>query len=379
MPERLVEVFLGLQHPGAPGNVAFRLRLDGERVVDVDLVPGFLHRGFEKLAEYRRWDTNVVLIPRICVEDPDNHEYGYVLAVEDLYGVEPPRKAKVVRPIIAEMSRMASHLMWLHFMGHGVGARFVGSWSFSAREEILKWFDYVTGHRVYHHYMAPGGIRWNIPKDFKERTIKVLNFVESIVDDIVKAFVENPITVMRTRGLGKLSPQEAIELGATGPVLRASGLRYDMRKVKPYDAYSEVDFEIPTGKYGDAYDRILVRVEEIRQSIRIIRQLLDMVSYEEMPYRYQLPPKAPDGEGLARVEAARGEYLVHIVSVGKIPTKVRVIGTGGLTPYRIRLRTPSMPFLTTVLKHIVRKEEITIADFPVLVKSLDPCPPDIDR
>ena len=366
---RTVEIFLGPQHPGAPGNVAFKLTLDGERVVDAEVVPGYLHRGFEKLMEYRWWEVNVVMAPRFCVEDPDNFELAYVLAVENLYGIEVPEKAKYVRTIIAEMSRIQSHLFWLLFMGAAVGARYIPSWAMAAREEILKWYDYITGHRIYHHYLVPGGIRWNIPRDFRERTLKVLKFVNKIVDDIKKALYENKIFIARTRGIGILKPQDAIRLSATGPVLRGSGVRYDVRKVDPYEAYDEVEFNIPVGEYGDTYDRCLVRLKEIYESMNIIRQLLDKVEklIDDKHYRYKIPLVAPPGEGIGRVESARGEYIVHITS------------TGGQTPYRIRLRTPSMPHLTTVIKHIVKNEEVTIADFPIIVKSLDPCAPDLDR
>lgn len=363
---REVEVLLGPQHPGAPGNVAFLLKLDGERVIDADVVPGYLHRGFEKMMEYRWWEVDVVMSARFCVEDPDNFELTYVRAVEDVYGLDPPEKAKRVRTIIAEMGRIQSHLFWLLFMGAAVGARYIPSWAMAAREEILKWYDYITGHRVYHHYMVPGGIRWNIPKDFQERTLKVLRFVEKIVNDIKKALFDNKIFQSRTRGIGVLKASDAIRLGATGPVLRGSGIRHDIRIIDPYEAYEEVEFEVPIGEHGDSYDRCLVRLKEIYQSISIIRQLVGKVSTEGA-YRYKIPLVAPPGEGIGRVETARGEYLIHITS------------TGGQTPYRIRLRTPSMPHLTTVIKHVLKNEEITIADFPVFVKSLDPCAPDLDR
>ncbi len=366
MASKTVEIFLGPQHAGAPGNIAFKLKLEGERVVDAETIPGYLHRGFEKLMEYRWWDVNVVLAPRFCVEDPDNYELAYVLAVEDVFGVEPPEKARYVRTVIAEMGRIQSHLFWLLFMGGSSGARYIPSWSMAAREEILKWFDYMTGHRIYHHYMTPGGIRWDVPQDFQERTLKVLKFVEKMIKDIEEAFIKNKIFIARTRGLGVLKAVDAIRLGATGPVLRATGLKYDIRRVDPYEAYDEVEFEVPVGAVGDSYDRCLVRVSEIYQSINIIRQLVPKIKPGGI-YRYKLPMVAPEGESLSRVETARGEYLIHLTS------------TSGQTPYRVRLRTPSMAHLTTVIKHVIKNEEITIADLPIFVASLDPCPPDLDR
>ena len=370
-------IFLGPQHPGAPGNVAFKVWLKGEKVVKAELVPGFLHRGFEKMMENRWWEVNVVLSPRYCVEDPDNFELAYVLAVEDLFGVEAPEKAKVVRTIVAEMSRIQSHLFWLMHMGGATGARYIPAWAMAAREEILKWYDYVTGHRIYHHYMTPGGIRWNVPKDFKEVTLRTLNKVMPIVKDIEDAFVNNRILRARTEGVGVVKGYVAVQLNATGPTLRAAGIKYDVRKVDPYEAYGDVDFEVPTGTEGDSHDRIVVRIKEIYQSKHIIEQLVERVRPDDLEYRVKMPllppPSLPwpavarHGEGMSRVEAARGEAMVHVV------------GIKDRKPYRVKLITPSMPLLTTVMDYIIEHEDVTIADLPIIVMSLDPCAPDIDR
>lgn len=371
---KVLKVFLGPQHPGAPGNVGFRLLLDGERVLDIDLIPGFLHRGFEKMMEYRRWDMDLVMAPRICVEDPDHVELTYTHAIEQIFGIEPPEKAKYVRVIVAEFSRLASHLLWMiHFAGP-IAARYAVSWAIAAREEILKWFDYVTGHRIYHHYIYPGGIRWDIPSDFKEKTLKVLRVIKPLIDDLNEGFFHHPIFEKRARDLGRLKANDAIRLGASGPVLRGSGVKFDLRKTLKYDAYGELDFEIPTEDYGDSYDRSLIRLREIYISMEIIRQAVEKMP-KEGPYRYRLSPTIPAGEGIGRVESARGEFVAHIYQ--KPPGKYKY--SKPLNPYRIKFRGPTMALLTTVLKHIVTKEEITVADLPVLIGSLDPCPPDIDR
>ncbi len=372
MSKRVISIFLGPQHPGAPGNVAFKLLVDGERVLDIELVPGFLHRGFEKMMEYRRWDMDLVMSARICVEDPDHVELAFTHALEQIYGIEPPEKAKYVRVVVAEFSRLASHLLWMmHFAGP-IAARYATSWAIAAREEILKWFDYVTGHRIYHHYIFPGGIRWDIPSDFKERTLKVLKHIEPLIRDLEKGFFKHPIFVKRARDLGRLKPGDAIRLGATGPVLRGSGVKHDLRKLLKYDAYGEIDFEIAHGEYGDSYDRAMVRLKEMYISMEIIKQAISKMPIDG-PYRWRLQPAIPAGEGIGRVESARGEFIAHIIN--KPPNKF----SGPLTPYRVKFRGPTMAHLTTVLKHIVRNEEITIADLPVLIGSLDPCPPDIDR
>lgn len=364
--EKYLELYFGPQHPGVPGNVAFKLWLDGERVIDVELVPGFLLRGFEKMMENRTWEMNIVIGYRFCVEDPDSLELAYAEAVDMIHKANVPEKAKYVRMIQAEFARIASHMFWVNFMAGGVGLRTPGFWAIAAREEILKWFAWVTGHRIYHSFSIPGGIRWNVPKGFKDRTVDVTYKVEDIVKDIEAALLRNSIFKARTKGIGVLRAEDAIKLGITGPSLRASGVPYDIRKVVPYENYGKVKFNIPTASNGDAYDRAVVRFKEIYESLNIIRQAVQEVR-EEDPYRVKLPLAAPKGIGIARVEAARGEYMIHVVS------------HGGRKPYRVRLRSVSLPLMTTALKHIVKNEEITIADFPIVVKSLDPCPPDIDR
>ncbi|QOR95099.1 NADH dehydrogenase subunit D [Thermosphaera chiliense] len=359
-------VYFGPQHPGVPGNIAYKLWLDGDRVVKAEVVPGFLHRGFEKMMENRTWEMNVAMSYRFCVEDPDHLEIAYSLAVEDIYKAEIPENAKWLRMIQAEMGRIASHLFWSHFIGGSIGLRTPAYWAVAAREEILKWFARISGHRVYHNLSVPGGIRYSLPENFKEETTRVVEFVEEKARDVEEALLGNSIFKARLKGLGKLSIEDALNLGVTGPVLRASGLRYDLRVHAPYLNYDKVRFEVPVGASGDSYDRAVVRFKEIHQSLSIIRQALDEVRPGES-LRVKLGLTAPVGEGVARVESARGEYMIHIIS------------QGGRKPYRVRLRSMSMPLLTTVVDHIVSREEVTIADFPVILASLDPCPPDLDR
>jgi len=359
-------LYYGPQHPGAPGNVAYKLWLDGERVVDAELVPGFLLRGFEAMMENRTWEMNIVIGYRFCVEDPDSLELGYAEAVDRLLKYDIPEKAKWVRMIQHEFGRIASHLFWANHMSGSVGLRTTGFWSIAAREEVLKWFYKVVGHRIYHSFSVPGGIRWDVPKDFKEFTLKTADRVERLVKDIESALLQNSVFKARTKGIGVIKGDEAIRLGITGPSLRAAGVPYDIRKAVPYENYGKVSFEIPTGENGDSYDRAVVRFKEIYQSLRIIRQAVEEVRLGD-PWRIKLPLTVPPGVGIARVEAARGEYMIHVVS------------KGGRKPYRVRLRSVSMPLMTTAIKYIVKNEEVTIADFPVILGSLDPCAPDIDR
>ncbi len=380
-----VELFFGPQHPGVPGNVGFKLWLEGERIVDVELIPGFLFRGFEKMMENRTWEMNIVMCYRFCVEDPDNLEVAYAEAVDRIFKVEVPEKAKYVRMIMAEFSRIASHLFWANFMSGGVGLRTTGYWAIAAREEILKWFAGVTGHRIYHSFSVPGGIRWDVPRDFRDKTLDLANKVEDIVKDIEEALLRNPVFKARTKNVGVLKAEDAIRLGVTGPSLRAGGMPYDIRKAVPYENYDKVKFNVPVGENGDSYERSVIRFKEIHESLNIIRQSVEEVK-PGAPFRVKLPLTAPAGVGISRVESARGEYMIHVISMGVMKAEqvgdkyvVHFTGQGGRKPYRVRLRSVSLPLLTTVLKHIVRNEEVTIADFPVIVKSLDPCPPDIDR
>jgi NADH-quinone oxidoreductase subunit D len=359
-------LYFGPQHPGAPGNIAFKLWLDGDRVMKAEVIPGFLHRGFEKMMENRTWEMNVTMSYRFCVEDPDHLEIAYALAVEDIYRAEIPENAKWLRMIQAEMGRVASHLFWSHFIGGSVGLRTPAYWAVAAREEILKWFARISGHRIYHNLSVPGGIRYALPENFKEETLRVVNFVEEKARDVEDALLRNSIFKARLRGLGKLSGEEALSLGVTGPVLRASGVKYDLRVNAPYLNYDKVRFEVPVGSAGDAYERSVVRFKEIQQSLSIIRQSVEELRPGE-PLRVKLGLSAPAGEGVARVESARGEYMIHIIS------------QGGRRPYRVRLKSMSMPLLTTVVDYLISKEEVTIADFPVILASLDPCPPDLDR
>ena len=363
---KTVMLYFGPQHPGVPGNVGYKVWVDGERVVDAELVPGFLHRGFEKMMEFRTWEMNIVMGYRFCVEDPDSLELGYAEAVDRIFKIDIPEKAKYVRMIQAEFGRIASHMFWVNFMAGATGLRTVGFWAIVAREEILKWFGWVVGHRVYHSFSVPGGIRWDVPEGFKERTLEVTNKVEDIVEDIESALLKNRVFRARTQGIGILKADDAIRMGVTGPSLRAAGVPYDVRKVVPYENYDKVTFDVPTMTEADAYARSVVRFKEVYQSLRIIRQAVEEVRPGE-PHRIKLPLAAPKGVGIARVEAARGEYFIHIVS------------NGGRQPYRVRLRSVSMPLMTTAVKHIIKNEEVTIADFPIIVKSLDPCSPDIDR
>lgn len=363
-PETLV--FFGPQHPGAPGNIAFKLWLRGDVVVKAEVVPGFLHRGFEKMMENRTWEMNTVMSYRFCVEDPDHLEIAYAMAVEDLVKITPPDNAVWFRMIQAEMSRVASHLFWTHFIGGSVGLRTPAYWATTGREEILKWFAKISGHRVYHSISVPGGVRVSLPETFVEDTLKVVEYVADVAKRVEKSILRNSVFKARTVGLGVLNSKTALELGVTGPVLRATGLSHDLRKVSPYLYYDKVSFEIPVGSRGDAYDRSVVRFREIHESLKIIRQAVEKIEPDK-PMRAKAPLTAPPGEGWARVESARGEYMIHVFS------------TGGRKPYRVRLRSMSMPLLTTVIDHLVKTEEITIADFPVLLASLDPCPPDLDR
>jgi len=266
------ELFFGPAHPGS-GNFSVRLKVDGERVVSGRADPGYLHRGFEKLMEYRLPIQNAVLSDRICVFEALNWNLLHAEAMEELLGIEPPRRALYIRMIMAELSRIQSHIIWYGAFSIGLGFDTGFKIAFGYRDYILDLFEAVTGGRVYPAgYICPGGVRRDLPNGAEKRIRDVLNKVEEML-----AWEESgaPFFPERTKGVGILTLDDAIRLGATGPVLRASGMKTDVRKDDPYEVYDEFDFDIPVLMEGDAYSRYRIGLMEIAESVKIVRQALD--------------------------------------------------------------------------------------------------------
>ncbi len=355
------EIPFGAVHPGS-ANFSVRVRVEGERVVGARAIPGYLHRGFEKLMEYRTPVQNAVLSDRLCVLEPLAWNLVHAETVEQLREVEIPEKAKYIRVLLAELSRIQSHMIWYGALSMGLGFGTGFHIVFGYRDYILDIFEMITGGRVYPAgYICPGGVRKDLPSGFKEKITEVLQQVENLIPKL-----ENPTMKARLRGVGVLKLEDAIALGATGPVLRASGLAADVRKDDPYEAYDQLDFLVPTEQAGDAYSRYRIGVREIEQSANIIRQVLQKIPDTELqPIVPKGADKIPAGETYVRNEVARGEAAMYMA------------GDGTSKPYRCKIRGPSLPHAVTVLEHLLR--DCQIADVPAIYWSLNPCPADMDR
>ncbi len=355
----------GPAHPGS-GNFRVWLTVQGERVVNARAEPGFLHRGFEKLMEYRTLLQNAVLADRICILEPLNWDLVFAMATERLQGIEVPERALYIRALFSELTRIQSHLIWFGAAGMAMGFDTVFKVAITWREEILRLFEEATGARVYPTgYIRPGGVRWDLPEGFLERAEEVLLHMEHYIFELSDLFFENPSFVSRTKGLAVLPPEKGIELGASGPALRASGIPYDVRRDDPYLVYDRLEFRVVSREEGDALSRFLVGRDEVLESVRIGLQLIrDMPGGE---YQVKVGPfaKVKEGEAYAHIEAARGDAGCYIV------------GTGRRTPYRVKLRGPSFTLLIPVLEYLLRGVEI--ADVPVVFWSLNHCPADMDR
>ena len=366
-PERAeYDLYFGPAHPGS-GNFGVKLKIAGEIVTSARADPGYLHRGFEKLMEYRVPIQNSVLSDRICVLEALNWNLIHAEAVEELLEIEPPERAKYIRVIMAELSRIQSHIIWFGVFSIGTGFDTGFKLAFGYRDYILDLFELITGGRVYPAgYICPGGVR----RDFPDGAIQKITHVLDQIGRMVRIEeMENPGLVARAKGIGILKLQDAIKLGATGPVLRASGLKTDVRKDEPYEVYDRFDFEVPTREEGDAYARYLVGIEEIRQSVKIIKQALQQLPEGEVIVpklkRIKLSTKIPEGDVYVRNEVARGEAGIYMVS------------DGGDKPYRIKIRGPSFLHMIPVLEHLLTGAQI--ADVPAIYWSLNVCPADLDR
>ncbi len=356
----------GPQHP-ASGHFYASVEVEGERVVDLEPSPGYLHRGFEKLMEYRNHPQNAVLVDRINVFEPFSWELGYANAIEKLSGVEAPERGKFIRTIMTELGRILSHVTWTGILSMALGHESANKIAFGDREKILRLNEIVTGGRLYPCFIVPGGVRRDINEKFVEEATEALDYFEDQLSLYDSLLFKNETFIERTRGVGKFpSAEKAIELGATGPNIRGCGVKTDVRKDEPYDAYPKVDFAVPVEEEGDAYARSLVRRREISESISIVRQLLDKMPHGKFRIKNQsLFAKSPEGEVHFCLETARGEGCYHIVSNGK--TNI----------YRSKVRGPSFSHSLSEFPYLAEGHEI--ADVPIIYWSLDSCPADMDR
>ena len=358
------DLYFGPAHPGS-GNFGVKLTVEGERILRARSDPGYLHRGFEKLMEYRTPLQNAVLSDRLCILESLNWNLVHAEAVDQLCGTEVPERAKVIRVIMAELSRIQSHIIWYGVLAKALGFDTGFKVAFGYRDYVLDLFEFVTGGRVYPAgYLCPGGVRRDFPAGTEKRIWELLRTMEKMLREF-EAYDSKTIAA-RCQGVGVLGLDDALRLGATGPVLRGSGLAADVRRDAPYEIYDKLDFEIPTREEGDALARSIVRQREIEESIKIVRQALDRLPGETLPpVKPKLAGKIPAGEVYVRNEIARGEAAVYMRSVGE---------SG---PYRCKIRGPDLLHMIPVLEHLLTGAEV--ADVPAIYWSLNICPADMDR
>jgi NADH-quinone oxidoreductase subunit D len=320
---------MGPQHPSTHGVLRVKLKLDGERVVDSECIIGYLHRGVEKIAEHRSYQQFAPYVDRMDYVAAVSNGLGYCEAVEKLLGAEAPPRARVVRTILTELQRIASHLLWLGTHALDIGALTPVFYCFREREEILKIFEKYCGARLTTHAFRIGGLQYETYDGFEADVKRFCDDFATKIDEYETLLTENRIWVGRTKGVGKLSAEDAIAMGVTGPVLRASGVKWDIRKAMPYAAYDQYEFEIPTRPTGDTYDRYVVRMQEMRQSRRICLQAVENIPSGPIMAKVGKVLKPPPGEVYHAIEAPKGELGYYIVS------------DGTTQPYRLRVRPPS--------------------------------------
>jgi NADH-quinone oxidoreductase subunit D len=355
---------MGPQHPSTHGVLRVILKLDGEKVIGSECVIGYLHRGVEKIAENRTYAQFAPYVDRMDYVAAVSNALGYCEAVEKLLNTEAPPRAQYIRVILTELNRLASHHVWLGTHALDIGALTPLFYTFRDREEILKIYEKYCGARLTTHAFRIGGCIYETYEGFEKEVRDYCDFLLPKIDEYEELLTTNRIWCERTKGVGILNGDDCKALGVTGPVLRASGVKWDLRKAKPYSGYEKFDFEIPTGKNGDTYDRYLVRIEEMRQSVKIIRQAVDGIP--EGPIMAKVPKvlKPPVGEIYHSIEAPKGELGYFIVS------------DGSTQPYRVRVRPPSFVNLQALDKMI--KGQL-VADVVAVIGTLDIVLGEVDR
>jgi NADH-quinone oxidoreductase subunit D len=385
----VMEVNMGPQHPSTHGVLRIKLKLDGEVVRDADCDIGYLHTGFEKTFEEKTYTQGITLTDRMDYLAPPINNVGYCMAIEKLLELDVPPRAQVIRVMMSELARIASHLIWLGTHALDLGATTVFLYCWRERETILDLNEELSGVRMMTSFTRVGGVGYDLPDGWLDHLQRFLKTFPSRVDDYEALLTRNPIWKERTIGLGKISAADAIAWGMTGPSLRGSGVDFDVRKQFPYAGYEQYDFDVPLGRSGDVYDRYLIRVQEMRQSHRILGQAVRSLpsgpiisnnrkvalpprtelatSMESLIHHFRLVTegfKPPEGEVYQVVESPRGELGFYLVS------------DGSNKPYRLKVRAPSFCNLQA-LSHLVRGH--LIADVVAIIGSIDIVLGDVDR
>jgi NADH-quinone oxidoreductase subunit D len=388
--EKTMVLNMGPQHPSTHGVLRVILEMDGEIVVKAEPVIGYLHTGIEKSCEAKTYSQVITLTDRIDYLCPLSNNLGYCLAVEKLLGLEVPKRAQYVRVLLTELTRVASHLVWLGTHAIDLGAMSVFLYCFREREEIMKIFEFVSGQRMMTSYFRVGGLALEPPTGWLDKVRRVIDAMPGHVDEYEDLLTKNRIWMARTKGVGMLSAEDAIAMGVSGPLLRASGVAYDVRKAFPYSSYEEFDFNIVTNNGGDCYARYIVRVAEIRESLKIIRQAMQKVpaegpirteapgivppareemktSIEGLIYHFKIFTEGfapPPGEVYQAIESPRGEMGVFVAS------------DGSNKPYRVKFRTPSFVNLQSLPRLC---EGRLIADVVACIGTTDIVLGEVDR
>jgi NADH-quinone oxidoreductase subunit D len=397
---------MGPQHPSTHGVLRLLLELDGETVIRCKPIVGYLHTGIEKNTEYRTWVQGVAYVTRADYLSPFFNELAYCLAVERLLGIEAPPRAQVLRVLLCELNRIASHLVWVATGSLELGAVSMMLYGFRERELILDIFEAVTGLRMNHSFIRPGGVIMDLPPDGPRMIARFLDTMPARIDDYERILNENPIWLERNVGVGKLSAEDALALGVTGPILRSAGVPIDLRKDEPYSGYETYDFEVPVSTEADAYARYILRIAEMRESLRIVEQALERLA-EPGPVMVEDPKVGwpvklsvgPDGIGndeeyLRHIMEESMEALIHHfkmvtqgvrVPEGEVYTAVEsprgelgyyVVSANEYRPYRVHIRDPSFANLQAVPTMV---EGGLIADAIAVIASLDPVLGGVDR
>ncbi|OJW53397.1 MAG: NADH dehydrogenase [Alphaproteobacteria bacterium 41-28] len=382
-------VNFGPQHPSAHGVLRLILEMDGEVIQRADPHIGLLHRGTEKLIEYKTYLQAIPYFDRLDYVSPMCQEHAFALAVEKLLDLEIPLRAKYIRVLFSEITRILNHLLNITTMAIDLGATTPLLWGYEEREILMGFYERASGARMHANYFRPGGVHKDLPQGLVEDIAAFCDRFPQVIDDIEKLLTDNRIFKQRTVNIGAMNAEQALDWGFTGPMLRASNVAWDLRRAQPYEVYDQMDFLIPVGKHGDCYDRYLVRMEEMRQSVRIMKQCL-----EQMPdgpvkiknYKVTTPPRGemktsmealihhfklytegyhvPKGETYTAVEAPKGEFGVYLIS------------DGSNRPYRCKIRPPSFAFLQAL--DFMGKGHM-LADIPSIIGSLDIVFGEIDR
>ena len=379
----------GPQHPAAHGVLRLVVEMDGEVIERADPHIGLLHRGTEKLIEHKTYTQAVPYFDRLDYVAPMCQEHAFALATEKLLSIEVPERGQYVRVLFGEITRLLNHIMNVCAFALDVGAMTPFLWGFEEREKMMGFYDRVSGARLHAAYFRPGGVHRDLPAGLADEIAEFCETFPRFIDDTESLLTENRIFKQRTVDIGVISQEDALDWGLSGPMLRGSGLPWDLRKSQPYDVYDRMDFDIPVGKNGDCYDRYLVRIEEMRQSLRIIQQCLDELpegpvktqdnkisppgraemkgSMEALIHHFKLYTegyKVPAGETYTAVEAPKGEFGVYLVS------------DGSNKPYRCKIRAPGFAFLQAT--EFMSKGHM-LADLVAIVGSMDIVFGEIDR